>query len=269
MRQWRVIYDPPTAGPRNMAVDVAIMQSVATGDSPPTLRLYAWQPACLSLGYGQKIRDVDQYRLKAHGWQLVRRPTGGKAILHTDELTYSVVLPLDHDLAQGDIITSYHRLSRALIHALQYLGLSPRSEKQPQSNRAIGPVCFEVPSHYEITADGRKLIGSAQMRRRDGLLQHGSLPLYGDIARICEVLSYATDDERQRAKEQVRSRATTLEAVTGRQIAWQTAADALVKGFAEAFDLDISRGTLSPAEEQAAQSLLENTYTTDTWIHKR
>src|SRR5690606_38118347 len=142
-------------------------------------------------------RDADHTRIKANNWDIVRRPTGGKAILHGNELTYSVSLPKDHDLAQGDVVESYRRICKALLKALQYLGLSPASEKQAKGNSGLGPVCFEVPSHYEITSNGKKLIGSAQVRRREGILQHGTLPLYGDISLICDALAYESEDDRQ------------------------------------------------------------------------
>ncbi len=269
MRQWRLIYDSPTSGAINMACDEAIMLSVASGEMPPTLRLYAWQPFCLSLGYGQRIADADLERLHTYGWHIVRRPTGGRAILHGDELTYSVSLPDTHELASGDVIESYRRISRALLLALQHLGLSPESEKQEKSNRSVGAVCFEVPSHYEITAQGRKLIGSAQLRRKNGILQHGSFPLYGDIARICDALFYPDDAARDMAKQQVRERATTLEAVCGQDIGWQTVAEAFIAGFAETFDLELLPGDLTPQEQQHAEELVETVYNNPAWTNKR
>jgi lipoate-protein ligase A len=269
MRQWRFIYDSPTSGAMNMARDEAIMLSVAAGALPPTLRLYAWQPFCLSLGYGQRITDADLERLTLHGWHIVRRPTGGRAILHGDELTYSVALPDNHKLASGDVIESYRRISRALLLALQHLGLSPESEKQDKNNRSVGAVCFEVPSHYEITVQGRKLIGSAQLRRKNGILQHGSFPLYGDIARICDALFYPDDFARSIAKQQVRDRATTLEAVCGQAIAWESVAEAFRTGFAEAFDLELLPDELTPQEQQHAAELVETVYNNPTWTNKR
>lgn len=269
MRQWRVIYDKPLIGSYNMAIDEAIMHSVAQGFSQPTLRFYAWHPYCLSLGYGQRIRDADIGRLEAHGWDIVRRPTGGKAILHGDELTYSVSLPKDHDLAQGDIVESYRRISEALLLSLQYLGLAPASEQQAKGNSGLGPVCFEVPSHYEITSNGKKLIGSAQVRRRDGILQHGTLPLYGDITRICDVLAYDNEQERQLAKESVAERATTLEAVLGETISWNEVANVVAQGFAKTFDLDFEIGELSEYEVELVNQFSEERYHNPDWIYKR
>lgn len=269
MRQWRLIYDRPMIGLYNMAIDEALLQSVGSGQSLPTLRLYAWNPLCLSLGYGQRARDVDWENLEAQAWDIVRRPTGGKAILHGNELTYSVILPKDHELAQGDIVESYRRISEALISALQLLGLAPISEKQTKGNSDLGPVCFEVPSHYEITSGGKKLIGSAQLRRREGILQHGTLPLHGDIDLICDALAYPDEISREQAKLKVQERATTLEQILGEKISWQTAAEALVQGFIDTFDIDFEAGTLSELEADATKKLAQERYGNPEWIHKR
>ncbi|MBC7810003.1 MAG: lipoate--protein ligase family protein [Burkholderiales bacterium] len=260
MRQWRLMYDLPTIGQRNMAVDEAVLTAVSAGDMPPTLRLYGWWPPCLSLGYAQKATDVDFERLNALGWGVVRRPTGGRAILHVDELTYSVALPIDHPLAEGGIIDSYRRLSEALQAGLVRLGLQSQAERRTERNTNPSVVCFETPSHYEITVGGRKLIGSAQLRRLAGLLQHGTLPLTGDVAGICDVLVYADDAEREAAKSTVRERATTLSEALGVEVSWEQAAEAVAEGFAETFGLEFSVGGLSHREEGHAEKLQHEVY---------
>lgn len=269
MRQWRLIYDSPMIGSHNMAVDEAIMQSVAREQNYPTLRLYAWEPLCLSLGYGQRIRDADLERIHDNGWGIVRRPTGGKAILHGNELTYSVSLPKDHELAQGDVVESYRRISEALMRALQFAGLSSESEKQAKGNSDLGPVCFEVPSHYEITSGGKKLIGSAQVRRREGILQHGTLPLHGDITLICDALAYDNEDERQSAKNSIAERATTLESVLGEKVSWDDTASWIARGFAETFDIDFEIGELSENEIELVSHFLDERYHNEEWFNKR
>ncbi|NJL93384.1 MAG: hypothetical protein HC915_06460, partial [Anaerolineae bacterium] len=130
----RLLLSPFQDGVTNMATDQAIMEAVGDGLVPPTLRLYGWQPACLSLGYAQRAEDVDLDRLRSRAWTLVRRPTGGRAILHTDELTYSLSFPQDHALAEGDILTSYRRISRALVRMFQGLngGGRGRAAGQPR-----------------------------------------------------------------------------------------------------------------------------------------
>jgi lipoate-protein ligase A len=268
--QWHLIYDCPSFGAYNMAADDALLTAVAKGDSPPVLRLYAWSPPCLSLGYGQRASDADFERIAAFGWHIVRRPTGGRAILHTDELTYSVILPTDHPLVEGSVVESYRRISEGVQTALRILGVSPQAERAAHGG-TNGAVCFETPSHYEITVNGRKLVGSAQLRRKEpgGVLQHGSIPLHGDIARICDALVYASELEREQAKTQVRARATTLADVLGESVSWQTAADALVNGFGQTFNIDFSETSLSPEQRAHAERLTADIYAAEAWTLKR
>ncbi len=271
MRQWRlIIHDEPMSGSENMAVDEAILAEVSSGSQLPTLRLYAWSPFCLSLGYGQHASDADLGRLHQSRFDVVRRPTGGKAILHGAEMTYSLSLPISDELAQGDVVESYRRISLALLAALSYLQLMPQSEPAAKGNSGLGPICFEVPSHYEITVEGRKLIGSAQVRRKQGILQHGTLPIEADVAAICDVLRYASDDERTLAKQHVHERALNLHEATGNsEIQWSHVADAYVQGFAETFDVDFIEGHLSNDEQRNALSLIESTYGDPGWTHRR
>ena len=270
MRQWRVIIEPDFQnGPNNMAIDGAVLESVANGLQLPTLRLYGWRPMCLSLGYGQRTRDADLGRLQAHGWHLLRRPTGGKAILHGDELTYSLSLPLTHPLAAANVIESYRRISRGLLQTLRNLGLSAVSEHQVHQGQIQGPVCFDISSPYEITVNQRKIIGSAQLRRRGGLLQHGTIPLSGDIARICDALTFDSPQARQLHKRKLRRHAATLADVMGHPPSWTETAAALERGFCQAFQLEMTRGRLSDHEEQRRAALLAERFDNPAWTNKR
>ncbi len=266
---WRLIVDSPRDGPTNMAIDEAILEAVGKGDVPPTLRLYAWEPACLSLGYAQPTADVDRSRLAERGWDVVRRMTGGRAILHVDELTYSVALPHDHPLVMGTILDSYRRLSSALLCALEILGLQANADKRIEAPGAsTGPVCFEVPSNYEITATGKKLIGSAQVRKHNAALQHGSLPLFGDLGRICDVLAFRNEDARQDSRKRVGQRATTLQDALQRLVTWEEAASAVRKAFMETFSLKLQESKLTPAEVQRSRELRRARYACNDWTDK-
>jgi lipoate-protein ligase A len=254
-----------------MAIDEAILRAVAAGSVPPTLRFYAWDPACLSLGRGQPVADVDLPALQATGFDLVRRPTGGKAILHVDELTYSVVVPQEDPRVAGGIVESYRRLSTGLVRGLERLGIADLvADQRVENHRLEGPVCFEVPSDYEITVGGRKLVGSAQMRARGAVLQHGALPLYGDITRICPLLAAHPDPAR------VRARATTVEDALGsvgsapnrRTVTWDEAAGAVAAGFAEALDLHLESSALTAQERAWAEELRTGRYATDDWTRR-
>lgn len=248
------------------------MTAVANGESQPTLRLYAWEPACLSLGYNQEWADsIDIDRTEKHEWDIVRRPTGGRAILHTEELTYSIIVPADHSLVRGRITESYQRISQGLQAALVRLGLHPTAESHAGGTSSTNPVCFEVPSDYEITtSDGRKLIGSAQTRRRGVVLQHGTLPLTGDVTRICDALLYVDEPAREQAKRRVRSRAATLaDALGGQAIPWQTAANAVAYGFAEVFSFSFELSTLTPDESARVEDLIDTVYANPDWTFRK
>jgi lipoate-protein ligase A len=257
---WRLLVSPPTDGATNMATDEAIARAVGAGLVPPTLRLYAWEPPCLSLGRAQPGDDTDRAACARDGVHVVRRPTGGRAILHSDELTYSVVAPLHEPRVSGDIPTSYRRLSRALLVTIQHLNVTAQSQISNTHYQTPAPVCFEVPSNYEITtADGRKLVGSAQMRANDVVLQHGTLPLVGDIARICRYLVNAP------APERVRARAATLESALGRPVRWDEAAAAVIKGFSAALELTLNPGELTVEEQGWVVELRAAKYADDAW----
>lgn len=268
---WRLIKTPAAAGAWNMAVDEAILEAVQSGAAPPTLRLYDWDPACLSLGYAQSVNDVDEAALAARGWEFVRRPTGGRAILHVDELTYSVIVPAEEARVAGGVLESYRRLSGALLRSLKALDIPAKEEgKKEGAENGLGPnpVCFEVPSDYEITVNGKKLVGSAQARKRKMVLQHGSLPLHGDIARITEVLVYEEEAQRAEGAARVRERASTVEGAIKRVITWEEAAEAFAKGFAEELNLEFENGELSGFENEAVKKWLAEKYANPKWTRR-
>ncbi|MEX2143545.1 MAG: biotin/lipoate A/B protein ligase family protein [Anaerolineales bacterium] len=273
--QWRLLRHPAARGAHNMAVDAAILEGVVEGTSPPTLRFYDWDPACLSLGFAQRFDDVDEEARAARGWDVVRRPTGGRAILHTDELTYSVIGPNNEPRLVGGVLESYKRLSDALMQALKLLGLPV--EQQPMhvgiaegngAGEEDNPVCFEVPSDYEITMHGKKIIGSAQARRKGGVLQHGSLPLVGDIARITEILHYPSEERRHLAAERVRARAATVEEGLGRRVSIEEAANAFRRGFSETLNIEFIEGELTQEEQAATERWLAARYAAPEWTQR-
>ena len=283
MNTWRLLTPPPSNGAWNMAVDESILEHIQRGAVLPTLRLYAWDPPCLSLGHAQSFADVDMERVKARGWQVVRRLTGGRAILHTDELTYSVTGSAADPVLAGSILESYNRLAQALMFAMRELGLPVEMKEEAGHGRNVAaqneashagsvtyvnPVCFEVPSTYEITVNGRKLIGSAQARRKEGVLQHGSLPLTGDLTRICDALIFKDEASRQNAKERLLARAATMGSVTGVKTDRDTAARAFVKGFEVQLGIAFQRGDLSRSEAERAEELVKEKYANPTWTER-
>ncbi|UCC87086.1 MAG: lipoate--protein ligase family protein [Anaerolineales bacterium] len=299
---WRLLITPPADGAANMAIDEAILHVLADGAGHPTLRFYQWEPACLSLGYNQPWTDVNELACASLGYTWVRRPTGGRAILHTDELTYSIVVPADEPRVSGGVVDSYRRLSAGLLAGLRALGADVfQAQEEKVLNPDQGAVCFDTPSKYEITVRGKKLIGSAQVRRRGMILQHGTLPLTGDLNRIFSCLQlaepapagagphhtgfqdlpeYSTRQDRHLGaaiesetdyetpkpwSDWLMARACTLEQVLGREVPFSEAANALAQGFASALNLRLEPGHLTDDERSLAEQLRREQYTSDRW----
>lgn len=252
---WRLILErEPRTGAENMALDEAIMDAVAARDSLPTLRFYAWEPPCLSLGKRQPLDGVDLARCHADGIDVVRRATGGFAILHTDELTYSIGVRPDDPRADGAILDAYRKLSQGLLAGLRLLGAAPKMNPVvPGGVHNASAACFEMPSAYEIVVGDRKLIGSAQARPHGRVLQHGSLPLVGDIARVVPYLAYEREEERAALTTHLCERATTISDALGRMVTFAEAAEAMARGFGQALNLAFEPGEPSAAELDAAR----------------
>jgi len=269
---WRLLITPPADGATNMAIDEALLHALADGKGQPTLRFYQWDPPCLSLGYNEPAAEVDEAACARRGYTWVRRPTGGRAILHTDELTYSVVVPADEPRVAGGVVESYRRLSAGLLAGLRALGAEVfQTEAEPDITPQRGGACFDTPSHYEITAAGKKLVGSAQVRRRGVVLQHGALPLTGDLGRIFECLrppEAVADNPAPRSahrRDYLLARACTLEQALGRTVSFEEAAEALAQGFASALNLRLDPGDLTDYEQALAARLRRQRYTADEW----
>lgn len=269
MTIWRLLITPPARGAWNMAVDESILEHIGRGESISTLRLYAWDPPCLSLGHAQPFSDVDVDRLKQRDWEVVRRATGGRAILHTDELTYSVIAPANEPTVEGSVLESYNRLAQALLRAVQTLEI-PVEMKEGKVNESAtpNPVCFEVPSTYEITVNGKKLIGSAQARKKEGVLQHGSLPLTGDLTRICQALVFENEAKREEAAQRLLERATTVESAMGVGVSWEKAQQAFIHAFEAQLGLSFEQGELSESESQRAEELIKEKYAHPSWTER-
>jgi lipoate-protein ligase A len=182
---WDLIIDGPIDGLSNMAIDAALLDEVESSSKPHTIvRFYAWVRPTISLGRNQKVeKAVDAEYCRARGIDIVHRPTGGRAVLHDDELTYAVISN-DSSTFGDTIYGNYKRVSEALRLGYNRLGvpavLAPDTRKTPEPGNGADPPCFLSPSRYELTVAGRKIAGSAQRRVRNSFLQHGSMPITCD-----------------------------------------------------------------------------------------
>ena len=268
---WRLLVDAPAAGAWNMAVDEVLVGGVAAGTAPPTFRFYQWRPACLSLGYFQAFEVVNLDGCRALGVEIVRRPTGGRAILHDRELTYSVALPasaLGHD---AGVLPSYYRISVALQEGLRRLGVPATLAPESAASGAPehGPVCFDRPSAHEILLDGRKLVGSAQMRRGGAVLQHGSILLEPRVDNLRECLRPLDDPAHPHSAEgwdEIKDGVAGLAEAGVSNTAQITAA--LADAFAARFGVTLMEAPLRVDERAAVQDLARKKYQSPGWTER-
>lgn len=263
----RLLVTESLDGATNMALDEAIL---LLGQPTPTLRFYSWSPPCLSIGYSQAVaRDVDLEACRRLGIGLVRRPTGGGAILHHGELAYSLVAPEAHPAVSGSIVESYRKVSHGLMAGLAHLGLAPQMAPAVGAGGATSAACFDSPSACELTVGGRKLVGSAQCRRNGTVLQHGSLLLDLDHRQALEVLRTPPGEDHRSWAEGLRRRATCLREALGRPVSFGESAQALAWGFQGALGLELEAGQPSPEEWESAQRLRREKYASPAWTLAR
>ena len=257
----RLLIDPPLDGATNMARDEALLASHARGTAPATLRLYGWSPACLSLGRFQRSGEIDRGACERAGVAVVRRPSGGRALLHDCELTYTLVIGTDTPLGQGTICQSYQRISAGLLAGLLHLGaqatLAPSGRERQPANAA----CYATSAAYELLVDGQKLVGSAQTRRENALLQHGSLPIASNGEQLSALLHHPPTH--------LDKRIATLDAALGYTPTFDDIAEALVAGCSEAWGVQFVRGAWQASELALADELRTTTYANETWTYAR
>jgi len=259
---WRLIIDGDLPGAQNMARDVAILESVSEGDSPQTLRLYGWNPPCLTLGRHQGIEAADLEFCSAEGIDVVRRPTGGRALLHHHELTYAVVAPLGAGPLPTGLQDAYRSICAALVHAMQNLGVDAELIGGEVNLQLPGPrstvPCFEAPAGGEVVVRGRKLIGSAMRAHSGSILQHGAIVLDWD-GRLQAGSMGLSDDSTLRAN------VTTVAAELGRTATRSEIEPVVVQAFADQFSIDLTAsGVSSPEAEREDQLAAGNILQTST-----
>ena len=242
---WRLIIDGPAAGAWNMAVDRAMLDAREAGQAPPTLRMYRWRCPTVSLGRFQDAADVDLELCEMLGVAVCRRPTGGRGVLHDDELTYSVAAGLADGLPKG-VSASYRALCGALVAAYRHLGVPAELTPRPHGTPGAG-ACYLHATGADVSLGMAKLSGSAQVWNHDTCLQHGSFILSRDTE--LESAVFRLGEEGARAL----SRGTrTLSDALGYAPADDVLMQAIVRGFTDALGVSFERGELTPSERAMA-----------------
>jgi lipoate-protein ligase A len=270
---WRLLIDEPSSGAENMAVDEAILQARAEGHVEPTLRLYRWQPPTVSLGRFQGLDErIDVATIRERGYGLVRRPTGGRAILHSDELTYSVIVK-QTDIEGGHaLMSSYRRISQGIEAGLAFLGLEAGMgdgrDASRTTDKALPTICFAKAARCDLVSAGRKVVGSAQTRTRGCILQHGSIPLTIDLDELLAVFPGGTSEGGPERRERLARAAIGVAELLGRSVSFGELAAAIRAGFERCLEVRFREGVLAPEERACADSLVATKYGTKAWTEK-
>lgn len=268
---WRVIHSGIADAATNMAIDEAILLSHSAGKVLPTLRFYGWKPAAVSLGYFQRSRsEIDLDHCKERQIDVVRRLTGGRAVLHDAELTYSIVVREDDPQIPRTITASYCYFSKGLLAGLEKLGVKaemtvPLAAYGQKKKQPASAACFDAPSHYELTVAGRKLVGSAQVRKNGVILQHGSLLLRFSVEQFVDLLRLSSIEKREQTIYMLKSRATSLEEILGRPVTWEEVFRPMPEAFASALGIDLVSGELTAEEQAISIELAATKYSQDSW----
>lgn len=286
---WRLLTGFDLPGPLNMGIDEALLDSVIAG-GPPVVRFYTWRPATLSLGTNQALGEIDRTACETRGFGMVRRLTGGRAVLHQHELTYSVIARENDPRVSGGVVESYRKISTALVEGLRALGASVSlaapdktllramsarrvvtldKAEEGEAGTGSSAICFDAASAYELTAGGKKLVGSAQARRGGVLLQHGSILLDIDWDSWVSVFAYASEAGKQRAYKKLPERMTSLRHELGRAVSAQEVLAALVPAFEKMLHISLEGAALDAVEGATALRLAAEKYGSEEWTARR
>lgn len=251
----------------NMAIDEAILTHYLKGEVPATLRVFRWSQPSISLGRFQNIeREIESISCQQRGIALVRRPTGGRAVYHRDEFTYSMVIGKRDGVPAG-VVAAYAYLAQGLIAALQELGVRTILSDE-RVNKHPSAACFASSTQADLTAGGFKLVGSAQVWKDDALLQQGSLPLDDRALEFFALLRFPGEAERAAALELYKEKTTPLHTFAP-HVAWEDVAGAFQRGFGAALQTTFHPGELSASEWELAHQLVEEKYSKLIWRKER
>ncbi|MEE8671468.1 MAG: biotin/lipoate A/B protein ligase family protein [Heyndrickxia faecalis] len=260
----------------NMALDEALLDWHSKGEIPPAIRFYGWDPATLSIGYFQRAKqEIDLEAVKRYGLGFVRRPTGGRAVLHEHELTYSVIVSEAHPDMPKTVTEAYRVISEGLVRGFRALGLEayfavPRTEAEREALRSPhSSVCFDTPSWYELVVEGRKVAGSAQTRQKGVILQHGSILLDMDEDKLFSLFKYPNDRVRERMQRSFKKKAVAINELRTVPVTYGEAKEAFHKGFEEGLGIRLEPYTLTPAQQAYVEELADRRYRSDEWNFKR
>lgn len=255
----------------NMAIDESLLNWHSKGLIPPVLRLYGWKLPSLSIGQFQKAEKTINFDgIDKHGCEFVRRLTGGSAVLHDDELTYSLIVSENHPNIPQSVQKAYYVLSKGVLEGYRNLGINADyAVPEREALRDKTAVCFEKTAVYEMIVDGKKISGNAQTRKDGVLLQHGSIPMTMDEEMLFDLFKFKSERARERQRENFSNKAVSIEQITQKPHTYDMLKNAFLEGFKKGLDIDVEPMELSAAQWTEVNELADSKYRNDEWNLRR
>ena len=274
--KWYFINSGPCSPSYNMAMDEALLDWHSEGLIPPVVRFYEWNPATLSIGYFQSVeKEINMDAVERLGLGFVRRPTGGRGVLHEHELTYSVIVTERYPNMPATVTEAYRVISEGLLLGFQNLGLEAyfsvpdTFEKQQDIKKPKSAVCFDAPSWYELVVEGKKVAGSAQTRQKGVILQHGAILLDLDEDKLIETFLFSSDEMRKKVKKSLSQKAVAINKIIQNPVTIDECKVAFKKGFEDALQIELVEYTLSEEQEKYVKDLELKRYANREWNYKK
>lgn len=260
----------------NMALDEALLTWHSNGEIAPTIRFYGWNPPTLSIGYFQKVeKEINLEAVRNYQLGFVRRPTGGRGVLHDQELTYSVIVSEAHPKMPRSVTEAYRVISEGLLVGFKNLGLDayfaiPKTEAEKEAlKNPRSAICFDAPSWYELVVEGRKVAGSAQTRQKGVILQHGSIILDIDVKKLFSVFKYPNERVRERLESNFKKKAVAINELRSKRVNMEEVKEAFKKGFEKGLQIELRPYQLTEQQEQFVNKLAKNRYENDSWNFRK
>ncbi|MEK5332362.1 lipoate--protein ligase family protein [Lysinibacillus sp. FSL W8-0992] len=276
MTTWYFLNSGKCSPSFNMALDEALLDWHSEGLIPPVIRFYEWEPATLSIGYFQQAkRDINLEALREQGIGFVRRPTGGRAVLHEHELTYSVIVTESYPNMPESVTEAYRVLSEGILQGFHNLGMDAyfsvpdTEEKKADLKQPKSAVCFDAPSWYELVVEGKKIAGSAQTRQKGVILQHGAILLDLDEEKLLSVFNFSSDEAKERMRKKLPEKAVAINSLVNNPVSIEQCVTAFRDGFAKSLQIELKPFTLSEEQLKYVRDLEEKKYAHDDWNFKK
>jgi len=251
--KWRLLLTNENTAAINMAIDKAILFAHSKKLVPPTVRFYSWNPSAISIGYFQSLKDeVDLEACKKYSVDYVRRITGGGAVFHENELTYSIIIDENHPEVSDNILESYKRICGAIMYGLENFGVT----------------CAYRPIN-DIVYNNKKISGNAQTRQNNTLLQHGTVLLDVDVEKMFTILKVPNEKMKDKLIKNVKQSVTSLKNIVGRKVIFDELIEDMIKGFEDEFNIELVKGSLIEEEINYSNKFEKEYFSSKKWNNKR